>query len=265
MKKLFKLNYIVLLAVLALFSACSEENDYTPAQPSAETNDYKFAANTASNVVLGLTDTEYSVVLERVDATEEVTLPLNIKGDLDVFSAPTSVTFAAGEAQAVLNIAIAPEMEAFKNYYLEISIDENFVNPYTSDNYSVLPITFLKEDYAPYALGIYTAPLFGAAWEAVLEYSPMLELYRFKDCWNKGDVTFRITDYDTMAFEMTASSFSTGVKYSNGTVIIANVLADYNKFDPETNTFYFAYEMAVPGLGTFNPAFDTFQITEILQ
>jgi hypothetical protein len=262
MKKLFNISYIALFAVLALFSACTEENEYTPANPSAATNPYKFEASTPSNVVLALTDSVYNVVVERADATEEVTLPLVAKGDLDVFTVPTTVTFAAGETTAELQIAIAPSMEAFKNYYLEVSIDENYVNPYLPDNNSVCLFTFLKEDYAPFAVGKYTAWLFGA-WNAVLEYSPMLDLYRFKDCWVKGDVTFRITDPETMAFEMTAASFPTGYDYQPGAPVVANVLAKYNYFDAETNTFYFAYQMFVPALnGGFGEDFDTFQILE---
>ena len=156
MKKLFNIGYIALFAVLALFSACTESEEYTPAQPSAETSAYRFAASSASNVVLALTDSVYQVVVERDDVENELTLPLNVKGDVEILSLPTSVTFAAGEKQALLEIAVSPNMELFKNYYLEISIDESYVNPYNVDDFSVLPITFLKEDYVPCAKGVYT-------------------------------------------------------------------------------------------------------------
>ena len=252
---------MLLLAVLTLFSACSsDENEYTPAQIPAETNEYRFATNTQSSVILALSDTLYQVEVERSDVSEAVTLPLNVKGDLDVFSVPETVTFEAGENSVVVDIAIAPTMQAFKNYYLEISIDEDYVNPYTEDNFSVMPITFLKEDYAPLADGVYTSFLFGA-WKAVLEYSQVLDLYRFKDCWVKGDVTFRVTDPETMAFEMTASSFSTGYNHPTYGMIYANVL-EGNYFDAETNTFYFKYDMVVSA-GSFGKDYDTFQITEL--
>ena len=79
-----------------------------------------------------------------------------------------------------------------------------------------------------------------------LEYSPMLDLYRFKDCWVKGDVTFRVTNPETMEFEMTASSFGTGYLYNGQVEVVATVLGENNKFNPETNTLYFAYQMDVP-------------------
>lgn len=263
MKKLLKLNYIALFAVLALFSACTEESEYTPAQPSAETNAYRFSASSESNVVLALTDSVYQVVLERDDVTEEVTLPLSVKGDLNIFSAPSSVTFAAGESQALVNIEIAPEMDAFKNFYLELSIDESYVNPYTADNFSVLPITFLKEDYAPFALGVYSSWFFGQSWEAVLEYSPMLDLYRFKDCWFKGDVTFTC-NRETMEFEMSAAQFETGYVHPSYGMVVAKVLGSNNGFDPETNTFYFAYQFIVSA-GSFGADYDTFEIKEVYE
>ena len=90
----------------------------------------------------------------------------------------------------------------------------------------------------------------------------MLDLYRFKDCWVKGDVTFRVTDPETMTFVMTAKSFSTGYNHPTYGLITAVVLGDaYNEFDPETNTFYFAYDMQCAA-GSFGKNYDTFQILE---
>ena len=270
MKKLFNISYIALFAVLALFSACTESEGYTPAQPCAETNAYRFDSKSSSNVILALEDSIYKVVLQRDSIDDDVTLPLNIKGDVDVLSAPTSVTFAAGEEEAVLEIAIAPQMQPFKNYYLEISIDEEYVNPYTADNFSVLPITFLKEDYVVKAKGIYTLPaaVFGPnarAW-AYLEYSSLLDTYRL-DGWASGSpFTFQVTDPETMAFEMTDEYYLTGYTAS-GYSIYARVAEDENNknyFDADSNTFYFVFQWCVPSISyNFNdPSYEPYQITE---
>jgi hypothetical protein len=263
MKKLFNISYIALFAVLALFSACTESEGYTPAQPCAETNAYRFDSESSSNVILALEDSIYKVVLQRDSIDDDVTLPLNIKGDVDVLSAPNSVTFAAGEKEAVLEIAIAPQMQPFKNYYLEISIDEEYVNPYTADNFSVLPITFLKEDYVVVAKGIYTRPALigGAKVGAYLEYSPLLDTYRI-DGWGTGNsITFKLTDPETMEFEMTEDAFVTGYS-SSGYSIYAIVLGNYNTYDAETQTFNFAFQWGIPSADYYwEPAFETFQIT----
>ena len=261
MKKLLKLNYIALFAVLALFSACTEEVDYTPAQPSAvEETEYFFNRTQATSAVLSLTASEYVVVLERVNSEEAVTLNLDVNADENVFTVPETVTFEAGANTAEIVIAINENMDAFKEYAVEIGLPEEYINPYKMDNYSIFTVKLLKEDYAPFAYGVYTAWLFGG-WEAVLEYSPMLDLYRFKDCWVKGDVTFRVTDPETMAFEMTDESYSTGYNHPSYGMITAVVLGKYNAFDAETNTFYFAYDMQVSA-GSFGQDFDTFQILE---
>lgn len=265
MKKLFNIGYIALFAVLALFSACTESEEYTPAQSSAETSAYRFAASSASNVVLALTDSVYQVVVERDDVENELTLPLNVKGDLEILSLPTSVTFAAGEKQALLEIAVSPNMELFKNYYLEISIDESYVNPYNVDDFSVLPITFLKEDYVPFANGVYTLSALwgGESFDQELEYSPILDVYRLSNVWGPSKVTFRITDPETMAFEMTESVFNTGVLYAPGAPIVAYPVEDANLYDAETNTFYFAFQFYVPALnGGFGQMYEAYTITE---
>ena len=268
MKKLLKLNYMALFAVLALFSACTEEDDYTPAQPSAvEETEYFFNREQATSAILPLSASEYVVVLERVlvDSAEvgAVTLELDVNADKNVFTVPESVTFEAGAKTAEIVIAINENMEAFKDYAVEISLPEEVINPYKMDNYSIFTLKLLKEDYAPFALGTYTSWFFEQSWDAVLEYSPMLDLYRFKDCWVKGDVTFTC-DRETMKFEMTAAQFESGYVHPSYGMVTAKVLAANNGFDAETNTFYFAYQFIVSA-GSFGADYDTFEIKEVYE
>lgn len=264
MKKLLKLNYMALFAVLALFSACTEEDDYTPAQPSAvEETEFFFNREQATSAVLSLSASEYVVVLERVNNEETVTLNLNVNAVDSVFTVPESVTFEAGAKTAEIIIGINENMEAFKEYAVEISLPEEVINPYKMDNYSIFTLKLLKEDYAPFALGVYSSWFFEQSWEAVLEYSPMLDLYRFKDCWVKGDVTFTC-NRETMEFEMAAPQFESGYMHPSYGMVTAKVLADNNGFDAETNTFYFAYQWVVSA-GSFGAGHDTFTITEVYE
>ena len=152
MKKLFK-NSFMALAVLALgFSSCTEECDYTPAQPSAvETNDFYFNADQPASEIIGLTDTEYTVTIERVNADEELTFDINSVANDEIFDIPATVTFAAGENTADIVIGLSEKMEPFKNYKFELSIPEELINPYKVDNNSVCVVSLMKEDYVPYA------------------------------------------------------------------------------------------------------------------
>ena len=115
------------LTVLALgLSSCTEECDYTPAQPSAvETNDYYFDAAQPASEVIGLSDTEYTVTVERVNAADEQTIAIYAVADEEIFTIPSTITFAAGETTADIVIGLNENMEPFKNYKFEISLPED--------------------------------------------------------------------------------------------------------------------------------------------
>ena len=101
------------LTVLALgLSSCTEECDYTPAQPSAvETNDYYFDAAQPASEVIGLSDTEYTVTVERVNAADEQTIAIYAVADEEIFTIPSTITFAAGETTADIVIGLNENME----------------------------------------------------------------------------------------------------------------------------------------------------------
>lgn len=278
MKKLFNLNYIVLLAVLALFSACTEDNEYVPAGPCAETNAYRFAADQNVAPVLALTDSVYVVTLERDNTEEEVTVALNVKGDTDMLKAPSTVTFAAGEAQVSLNIEIAPSMEAFKNYYLEISIDESLVNPYLPDNNSVCIVSLMKEDYVPYAMANYVWGFIGGLeHKQVIEYSAILDTYRMKAPWadpvaadlyvnyvgygaeDGEDVCFSINE-ETGEITVNPTAIKTGVVHPS----YGSVTANFEAGLVQEGVLLFQYKWTVSA-GSFGSKVDQVVIEEIYE
>lgn len=265
MKKLFNISYIALFAVLALFSACTESEDYTPAaQPPVENNGYRFNVDVNKEKVLNLSDTIFVIEVLRDSIANEETLELSVKAD-SIFDIPTSVTFAAGEAKAELVIGCS-ELKPFVKYAIEEIklVDDNLINPYEQ----IIPIISLKvykEDYVPYANGVYTLSALwgGGSFEQVLEYSPILETYRFKNLWSVGDVTFKITNQETMEFEMTEEVYNTGIDYQPGAPIVAYPIPEDNAFDAATNTFYFRWQFYVPALGGgFSPMYEAYTITE---
>ena len=270
MKKLFNISYIALFAVLALFSACTESEEYTPGpQPSVENNGYRFNVDINSDMVLNLSDTIFVIEVERDSIANEETLELSVKAD-SIFEIPTSVTFAAGAAKAQLVIGCS-KLEPFVSYAIdEIKlVDESLVNPYLQ-TLPVLSLNVYKEDYVVKAKGIYTLPaaVFGPGARALayLEYSEFLDTYRL-DGWSSGcPFTFQVTDPETMAFEMTDEYYLTGYTAS-GYSIYARVAEDENNknyFDADSNTFYFLFQWCVPSISyNFNePSYEPYQITE---
>jgi hypothetical protein len=63
---------------------------------------------------------------------------------------------------------------------------------------------------------------------------------------------------------MSAGQFETGYVHPSYGMVVAKVLGSNNGFDPETNTFYFAYQFIVSA-GSFGADYDTFEIKEMYE
>ena len=275
MKKLFKNSYIA-LAVLALgFSSCTEECDYIPAQPSAvETNEYYFDASQPASDLLGLTATEYVVTVERSGAVsaEEETIAIYAIADEEIFTVPSTVTFAAGETKAEIVVGISDKMEPFKSYKFELSLAEELVNPYKEDNNSVYVVTLMKEDYKPYAKGIYTWNFFGIQYYQEIEYSELLGKYRMVAPFSTpasayvaagygaekgGDVVFTINE-ETGAITLDNISFISGLIHPS----YGSVTANFEAGAVQDGALLFQYKWTVSA-GSFGSKVDQVQIVEI--
>lgn len=268
------------LAVLALgFSSCTEECDYTPAQPSAvETNDFYFNADQPASEIIGLTDTEYTVTIERVNADEELTFDINAVANDEIFDIPATVTFAAGENTADIVIGLSEKMEPFKNYKFELSIPEELINPYKVDNNSVCVVSLMKEDYVPYAKADYVWGFIGGlSHEQIIEYSAILNAYRMKAPWadpvaadlyvnyvgygaeDGEDVCFTI-DEETSAITVSPATIKTGVVHPSYGSVTANFEAGVVK----DGALLFQYKWTVSA-GSFGSKVDQVVITELYE
>ena len=186
MKKLLNLKYMAFFAVLALFSACTEsEDDYTPAKPSAvEETEYYFNRTQPTSAVISLAASEYVVSLERINSEEEITLDLIVNAEDSVFTVPETVTFKAGESTADIVIAINNKMDIFVEYAVEISLPEEYINPWKVDNYSIFTIKLIKDDYAPFAKANYNWTFMELVYEQEILYSEYLDSYRMISPWS---------------------------------------------------------------------------------
>jgi len=117
-----------------------------------------------------------------------------------------------------------------------------------TDVYPRMELNVVKEDYEPYATGLFSSEFFEEEWEAVLEYSAILDLYRFSSCWMNGyDVTFSWDGGDNIVVNG-GESLPTGFMDSGyGMVNVTPVNAAYNA---SAKTLMFAYEWTVSG-GSF--------------
>lgn len=268
------------LTVLALgLSSCTEECDYTPAQPSAvETNDYYFDAAQPASEVLGVSDTEYTVTVERVNAADEQTIAIYAVADEEIFTIPSTITFAAGETTADIVIGLNENMEPFKNYKFEICLPEELVNPYKEDNNSVCIVSLMKEDYVPYAMANYVWGFIGGLeHKQVIEYSAILDAYRMKAPWadpvaadlyvnyvgygaeDGEDVCFSINE-ETGEITVDPAAIKTGVYHPS----YGSVTANFEKGLVQEGVLLFQYKWTVSA-GSFGSMVDQVVIEEIYE
>lgn len=270
-----KLSKIIMLAGISLMpmfmNSCDDDNEYTPGNPPGK-YDVSFEEE-SSNLAIGLSDETFEIKVVRTSGEGELTVPIEVLQKPDFFTVPSSVTFAAGETETTLDVAIGEGMENFVNYTFRLKIPEEYTNPYKAEAGSpLLNITVLKEDYKTYAIGVFTENvLFGQSWEQVLEYSEILDMYRFPDLiasgthfyfkWNGlSDDDCELYFCDDEGNEV--SVYETGYQHSTYGMISANFLYDtWTGFDASENTFYFPIEFTVSA-GTFGDDYDTFTITQ---
>lgn len=100
MKTIFKYAYVALFAVLALAS-CTDEFDYTPANPNQLGGNATIEGTKSSYTFLPGQDQAVSFVVNRVDTTQAGTV--NLVCDNEYFSVQP-VSFAAGEASKTVTI-----------------------------------------------------------------------------------------------------------------------------------------------------------------
>lgn len=119
---------------ITAFTACSDDDDYQPAQKVAEDNmgAYFAAANAASEV---LTPEEYAarpkvdLKVKRQNPKGDVSIPVVVDKADAVFKVPAAVEFKDGESEATLSVA-CPGLQALQSYQFSIHLDEAATNPY---------------------------------------------------------------------------------------------------------------------------------------
>ncbi len=132
--------YSLFLAVIALatFTACSDsDNDYQWASVPGNAQVY-FSSDLPSKQNISNKKNSFTVPVSRVKTTDAISVGISITSDDDFFTAPSSVSFNAGEATADLTISYdgsALEYDDYKSIKLSIS-DEGYTTPYGASTYT---------------------------------------------------------------------------------------------------------------------------------
>ena len=255
--------FLILAVAMGLTASCQKvEDTYVPGKPTVENDNVYFSPDNSPSAVLPVDANEITVILARMDSTETLTVPVTAWTSCpEAFELPAVVEFAAGSSTAEYTFKVTDKLEMFVNYPVRLSVPEEMTNAYdTLDVYPRFALNVVKEDYKPYAKGVWVDYFLYAGdepaqWEQLLQYSEILGLYRFPDVWWPGySVEF---EWDGTGNPTLAEAYATGYDHPTYGMITANTLDA--KF--AENTFEFNFEWTVSA-GSFGAAPQFFAITE---
>lgn len=228
MKTIFKYAYVALFAVLALAS-CTDEFDYTPANPNQLGGNATIEATESSYTFLPGQDQAVSFVVNRVDTTQADTVKL--VSDNEYFTVQP-VSFKAGEVSKTVTIHGNVPVGKSAKVAISVADEDAFL-------YGIKEITFTVNVYKSYA-GVLTSGFFRNPVDVVI-YDLTNGDFMAPGLYEEGyDFKFHI-DFETN--EVTAKPQYIFVYNEDyGRVVMMGRGEDqivYGTYDPETLTASF--------------------------
>lgn len=270
-----KLNKIFLMAgaVMSMFMAvsCSDDDNWSAGNPTnADSLNVYIASD--NNVVLPVDGNTFEVTFARNNTNGELTIPVNFStGTPEIFTdIPTSVTFANGASEATVSFSCISDLVMFKTYRATIVIDEQYTTQY-ADQATNMPraeLKIVKEDYKTAKKGTYLSWWTEVAEPAELQYSEILDSYRFAS-QTSGEFTFAFSLGDTdengvqpiyYSDSFIASGSATSAEWAHPTYGVMTMKGSTKKlsyYDPATKTYWFDINFTVSA-GSFGNYYDTF-------
>lgn len=137
MNKIFNYCTMLLLSVLTLaLGSCTEEFEYSAAK--VEGAQVYFSNTLPSTQNLSNTESSFSIQLNRVMTSDELTVNLTLSDASGLYSIPSSVTFAQGDSTATIKVSYDPsklEYEVMNDVTIAIA-DADYTTPYGNSSYS---------------------------------------------------------------------------------------------------------------------------------
>ncbi|MCL1867804.1 MAG: hypothetical protein FWF72_02490 [Paludibacter sp.] len=273
MKHLNKIGLLSIFIMTMTFIACKDDIVREPSPQFNKESNKVYFPEQENNLTLEIDATKISVTIAREISNAPLTVGLLFSCAAEnAFIAPSSVSFAAGEAETTFDITVTGNVELMKQYLFQISVEQNQTDPYTvSDVFPVIVFNVIKEDFAPYSTGEYYSGWWWESWEADMEYSPATERYRIKAfCGHDGyDAYFQWNGGSEITMVGgskigSRTGFQTGEIHSDYGMIYASYSAPEGPFeyDEATKTFTFGYAWRVAA-GSWGVDPDTYTITAL--
>lgn len=261
-----KISKIFLMAGLTMMSfmaaSCGSSDDWAPGDPSLVGGQNVYF-DTEENVALPMDGNTFEVTFARTTTSGDLTIPVNFSTPTpDIFTdVPKTVTFASGADKAKITITCKSDMEVFHTYRATITIDQQYTQAYIDDetNCPKAELNVVKEDYKPFKNGTYYSEFFGTEEPAVLEYSEMKKLYRFKHV--AEDQTFNFTVDADNNIKVVEAKIPTSYVHATYGPITANRTnkPSFIEVEDGVTTYYFNFEYTVDA-GSFGDSYDYFVV-----
>lgn len=270
-----KKNIILMALAVAAFAACDKSVPYEPGAPmNLDNPNVYFSAYNSTKTVLASDATEFEVAILRDDVETALTLPLNSACSYEgIFTVPETVEFPAGVDSVSFKVQVSDKVEMFQTYQLHLSVPEEYTHAYVPVETTgpKFIANVVKEDYAPYATGLYYDTFwYETAYASVLEYSPLKDEYRIQDAWMTGVGISFTWDKEKNVVKMGADKYVTGLVHSTYGAVTANVLgASYVHYEAgqllkdACDAFYFDFKWTVSA-GSFGEYPNLFIVQQVL-
>ncbi len=261
-----KISKIFLMAGLAMMTfvatSCSSKDDWAPGEPTTSGGQNVYL-DTEESIALPLDGNTFEVTFKRTATSGDLTIPVNFSTPTpEIFTdVPSTVTFASGAAEAKITITCKSDMEVFHTYRATITIDQQYTTQYADaeTNCPKAELNVIKEDYKPFKNGTYYSQFFETEEAAVLEYSEMKKLYRFKHV--AADQTFNFTVDADNNIKVVEAKIPTAYVHPTYGPITANRTnkPSFIEVEDGVTTYYFNFEYTVDA-GSFGDAYDYFVV-----
>jgi hypothetical protein len=266
MKKYIRFIFIFIGVITTLMlNGCSEdfperEPSYVPGENIPEVY---FPADNEYDVEVEPTATGVDVSIARKNTSGAVSVNISKVDTADVFSVPDNVEFADGEELVTFTVEFS-NLKAFETYALELFIDEELTNPYTTtEGTNNFKLFVVQSDWVDFAVGSYYSDFFVDTWDQVLQYSEILDRYRFPDLWVSGvDYEFNWDgESEISAIAEVGNKVVTGYEHPTYGMVSATTDYDNSSYDQNDQMFTFVREWTVSA-GSFGEWVETYTITE---
>lgn len=275
MKNLTK-YMLALLSGAFLLTACGDDDSFAPG-PATNAEGLNVYIESDKSIVMESTASSFEFTVARNKDNGAITVPLRYEGEnLDVFSLPASVSFAAGELSKTLTVQCSDAIEMFTDYKIQVIVDEAYTTQYDANpaGFPRAILDIVKEDYKVFATGTYTSAWTEEDEPATLEYSEIKGSYRFKNA-TSGNFTYEFSVGDepiadetsdfnglypitySKAFDATGWVTSEDWAHPDYGMVTIYPGSDPSAYDAENKTYYLSIEFTVSA-GSFGSYYDVF-------